>query len=305
MEDMERTMKARAFLLTLFFLLVFFLQTGAKVYTPQTVPIIHLQNRNCYVNNPDNILSQGAVDKIDALLRVAEDSTGVQVYVAVLDSINSDDCFDFAHQVGEFLGVGQSGKDNGLVVLFCLSQREIRFVTGYGMEGIITDALCKRIQEQYMVPSFRKGNWDEGMTSGMEALQQYLLNPELAAEEEWTSSDTFGLVTALLVFLCPIAAFFVIQWRNKKCPKCGKLKLKTVKTELLYKDARGKKTRTTLRCTACGHEFTRDTYTSFNNDSNGGNISGGFGGGVLGGGGSIGGSYGGGHFGGGGAGSRF
>lgn len=288
-------------------MLVFALQAGAKVYTPQTVPIIHLQDRNRYVNNPDGILSQNAVDEIDAIFRMVEDSTGVQGYVAVLDSINPDDCFEFAHQLGEVIGVGESGKDNGFVVLFCLSLREIRFATGYGLEGVLPDAISKRIQERYMVPAFREGNWDEGMVAGMNALKQYLLNPELVEEDDWNSGDTFGTLLTLLLFGTPFAFLIAAIRRKKKCPQCGKLKLKIVKSEVLYKDAKGKKTRYYIRCTNCGHEFTKDIYTAYENDSNGniggGHIGGGFGGGF--GGGSIGGSYGGGHFGGGGAGSRF
>lgn len=302
-------MKRTSLLLSLLVLL-FSLQATARIYTPQTVPIIHLQDRNRYVNNPDGILSQTAVDQIDALLRTVEDSTGVQAYVAVLDSISLDDCYEFARQMGEGIGVGQSGKDNGLVVLLCLSEREIRILTGYGLEGVLPDAIVKRIQQQYMVPHFSEGHWDEGMVAGMEALQQYLLDPELAqaSDDEWTNDDTIGSILSLLLFGAPIGFIVYTIRKRKKCPQCGKFKLKVVKSELLYKDARGKKTRYTFRCANCGHTFTKDVYTAYENNTGGG-IGGGSVGGTIGGGfgggGHFGGSYGGGHFGGGGAGSKF
>ena len=305
---MERNMKPTRIIYSLLCMLFFSLHVGATIYTPQTVPIIHLQDYTRYVNNPDSILSQRAVDEIDAMFRTVEDSTGVQGYVAVLDSISPEDCFEFAHQAAEAIGVGESGKDNGIFVLFCLSQREIRFVTGYGLEGVITDALSKRIQEQYMVPAFREGNWDEGMVAGMEALKEYLLDPELSKEDDWNGDDTFGALLAFLIFGTPLGFAIYALRKKKKCPQCGQLKLKVVKSEVLYKDAKGKKTRYTIRCTACGHEFTKDIYYAYDTNS-GGNIGGGLGGGTFGGGsiggGSIGGHYGGGHFGGGGAGSRF
>lgn len=306
---MEHFMKRTTSILTLLFMLVFALHVEATIYTPQTVPVIHLEDMNRYVNNPDGILSQAAVDQIDAMFRAVEDSTGVQGYVAVLDSISLDDCFEFAHQIGENIGVGESGKDNGVVVLFCLSQRDIHIITGYGLEGVLPDAIAKRIEEQYMVPPFRENKWDEGMVAGMDALKEYLLNPELLSENEseWTSGDTFGSILSLLGFGIPLGLAVLLYRKSKKCPQCGKLKLKTVRSEVLYKDAKGKKTRYYIRCTNCGHEFTKDVYTAYETGS-GGNIGGGFGGGAIGGGfggGSIGGHYGGGHFGGGGAGSRF
>jgi uncharacterized protein len=305
---MDRTMKMKQTekILSLLLMLLFALHVGARVYTPQTVPIIHLQDRNRYVNNPDGILSQSAVNEIDALFRAVEDSTGVQAYIAVLDSISPDDCFEFAHQVGELIGVGEQGKDNGLVVLFCLSQREIRFATGYGLEGVLPDAISKRIQQQHMVPAFREGDWDEGMVAGMNALKEYLLHPELVQEEERSNGDTFSKILILLLFGAPVLIIIATIRRKKRCPQCKKLKLKTVKSEVLYKNSKGKKTRYTIRCAACGHQFTKDVYTSYENHSSG-NIGGGFGGGSFGGGfgGGGGGSYGGGHFGGGGAGSKF
>ena len=296
----------------LFILLSVTLIAEARVFTPETVPIIHLEDRNRYVNNPDGILSQGAVNEMDVIFRAVEDSTGVQALVAVLDSISPEDCFEFARRLGETVGVGESGKDNGLVILFCLSQHEIRFITGYGLEGVLTDAISKRIQQKYMVPPFREGNWDEGMVAGARALQQYLLNPELIKEEDDDNLSDFELLLLLLFFGTPIWFIFGAIRRQKKCPHCGKYKLNIVKREVLYKDAKGKKTRLTFRCSSCGHEFTKDIYTAFE-DNSGGNIGGGtFGGGSIGGfgggsfgGGSIGGHYGGGHFGGGGAGSKF
>ena len=79
---------------------------SATVWTPKTVPIIHLQDSNRYVCNPEGILSQSACDTIDAIFRAVEDSTGVQALVAVLSGIEPDDCHEFSRLLGETVGVG-------------------------------------------------------------------------------------------------------------------------------------------------------------------------------------------------------
>ena len=64
-------------------------------------------------------------------------------------------------------------------ILLVESEREIRFVTGYGLEGVLPDAICKRIQTQRMLPYFRRGDYDGGMTAGMEAIRATLEGSEL------------------------------------------------------------------------------------------------------------------------------
>lgn len=280
---------------------------SATVWTPKTVPIIHLQDSTRYVCNPEGILSQSACDEIDAIFRAVEDSTGVQALVAVLSGIDPDDCFEFSRLLGETVGVGVEGMDNGIVVVLSTTERDISFSTGYGVEGVITDALSKRIQVNNMVPYFRDDNWDEGMVEGMRELGKYLLDPELAAREERKENSLIVLLL-LFIFCAPLALFYLAFRLTKKCPNCGKYKLKLTHTETLYKTVRGKKVRYTYTCKNCNHQVIKDRYTDFGNSSGSSSAGGGTiigGGGGFGGGGFGGGHYGGGHFGGGGAHTKF
>ena len=84
-------MKRLSFVL---FLILGTLSASAKVYKPSDIRPVHLEDRNRYVCNPDGILSQSAVDRIDAAFRTIEDSTGIQSLIAVLTDIDPDDCFE-------------------------------------------------------------------------------------------------------------------------------------------------------------------------------------------------------------------
>lgn len=277
---------------------------SAKVYKPADIIPVHLQDRNRYTSNPDGILSAEAVRRIDAAFRTVEDSTGIQTLVAVVKDIDPDDCFEFAHQLGEKVGVGRSGSDNGLVILLSTGERCIQFATGYGVEGVLPDAICKRIQERYMNPLFADDEWDKGMVAGAEAIRDILLKGEYDDDDEFDRTAVIAALSimgGIFIFLALLVIY--IDRRSRKCPKCGHIALKQVSISTISKQNGIKKEAVTLKCTHCGYIMsrTRTSYYSTGTGGHGPHV----GGGHFGGGGSFGGSYGGGHFGGGGAGSRF
>ena len=279
---------------------------SAKVYKPSDIQPVHLEDRNRYVCNPDGILSEAAVDSIDAAFRIIEDSTGVQALIAVVSDIDPDDCFEFAHQLGEKVGVGRSSSNNGLVILLSTGERCIRFHTGYGIEGVLPDAICKRVQERYMNRYFADDNWDAGMVAGAQALKEILLKGEYDDDDD-SDESIVGICVFLAFFLGFIILIVFLDRRSRKCPQCGKIALKQVGVSTISKKNGVKKELLTFKCTHCGFITSRKRTSYYSTGNHGGhNLGGGFGGGGFGGGGGhFGGSYGGGHFGGGGAGSRF
>lgn len=297
-------------LLLLCFLLTGLVSVHARNYTVKDVPMVHLQDRTRYVSNPDGILSTQAVSTIDSLLHALEQKTGIQTLVAVVTGIEGGDCFDFAHRLGQEMGVGQKERNNGLVVLLSTDERCIQFATGYGLEGTLPDAICKRIQNRYMLPHFANDNWDAGMVEGMRAVNGYLDGSMENIEEE--EEEDLGLILLIvgLIFGGMCVVFFLV-WRASGCPKCKKHQLQRMTSRIVSRRHGIKTEEVTYLCCHCGHTFTRREQSEDENDRgprhrNGGTIF--MGGGGFGSGGSRGfggGSFGGGSFGGGGAGSRF
>ena len=280
-----------------------------QVFTPDNLPKVHLQDRTKYVCNPSGILSQMATDSIDAWLYNLEEQTGIETVVAAVPSIGDVDPFDFCHELLNSWGVGKKGKDNGLVVLLVVDQRAIQFYTGYGLEGVLPDAICKRIQVKDMIPYLKNNQWDDGMLAGMKKVVARLDGSMENEEEEDSATGLFFFLFFTLGF--PGILLFFAWWANRKatkCPACGAYKLRQSRSKLLYKRSGVKTYEVTFTCEECGHEVKRkrNVYESVSNGggaAGGGYIGGGsFGGGFSGGGG---GSFGGGMGGGGGAGSRF
>ncbi len=287
-----------------------------KAYQVSDIPLVHLQNKTRYVSNPDNLLSNQAVHIIDTTLYALERQTGVQVMVVAVKNIEGEDCTEFAYQLGIRNGVGQKEKDNGLVILLVTEMRRIQFATGYGLEGVLPDAICKQIQVRHMNKYLKDGRWDEGMVAGIQAIKKQLDgtgdpligNGPIEDDELWIIGFTiFGII-----LLAGISAFTKSK-RSRICPYCKKNTLKKVSSRIVSRQREYVIVETVRCCSSCGHvvrtqeRITDDDHHNHRNPRGGiffGGFPTGFGGGGRGGD-FSGGSYGGGDFGGGGSGSDF
>lgn len=300
----------RLFSISLFLCLLLLSVQAQKAYTPDNIPKVHLQDKMRYACNPDAILSQAACDSIDRMLYALEQQTGIETVVAVVTSIGSDDCFDFAHRLLNEWGVGKKGKNNGLVILLVTDQRCIQFYTGYGLEGDLPDAICKRIQTRDMIPYLKDGNWDAGMVAGVRAVCERLDGSMVNDEEEEEDLSPLGVLALIMGFL---TIAIVIGWiaarTASKCPNCGEHKLQRTRSKVVSRHNGVKTEDVTYTCRNCGHSVVRRKQSydeNYHGGGGGGPIIFGSGGGFGGsGGGFSGGSFGGGIGGGGGAGSRF
>lgn len=280
-----------------------------KVYTVNNIPKVRLADKRQYVSDPENILSQEAKNKINSILLNLENQTTVETVVVVVPSIGNDDCFDFSHKILNQWGVGKKGKDNGLVILLVIDQRCIQFYTGYGLEGDLPDAICKRIQTKDMLPYLKKEDWNNAMIVGIQAVYDRLhsiATGEEPADDEEESSIWFFIILFCVSFLFFALAFGIEAWRGR-CPQCKKNKWQRTGSKVISTKNGIKTEDFYFVCRNCGYVKTirQDSRDhNFKGPRTGGPfIGGGFGGGRSGG--FGGGSFGGGRGGGGGAGTRF
>lgn len=307
-------MTKKAFLI-LFSVLAAFQLPAQKVYTPETVPNVQLQDYRQFVSNPDGILSQATVDRINAMGLELKEKGMAQIAVLVLNAVDTDHLDMFAHTMLNRWRVGEKGKDNGLVISVIKEQRDIQFETGYGLEGILPDALCKRIQTVYMIPPLRDGNWDKGVLDGVQAVYNVLMNnqEELGALKAAENRESLMPLMFLLVFFIPLGLIILVavlaRRKANTCPVCHtKGGLKLIKRETVARTRTSETVENTYKCKNCGHIVKR---RKTHNTGGGGIIIGGGGMGGFGGfgggrgGGGFGGGFGGGMSGGGGARSGF
>ena len=272
------------------------------------VPNVRLTDVRRYVSDPTSILAPAATDTINAILGRLEKSTGIETAVVMLPSIGENDIFDFSTSLFRKWGIGKKKSDNGLLILFVMDQHKVRFATGYGIEGTMTDAMSKRIQMQYMVPAFKRSDWNKGMVDGVRATAK-VLDGSMEPEAADSDTDTGDILFSIGIIIGVILLAMFVSSIKQRCPKCRKRSaMKQMGVEVLRvstgKGKRKRIRRTTYVCQYCGHIMTKDEDIDDNSGSAAaggailGSMLGSSGGG---GGGSFGGSFGGGSTGGGGS----
>lgn len=272
--------------------------SARTVYSVDDVPNVRLQSNNNYVTDPTHILSAATSDTINLMLRQLEDSTKAQVAVVMLPAIDIDDEFEFAQDLFIKWGIGHKDTNDGLLILYVSDLHVIRFHVGDGLEGTLTDAMCKRIQQYAMVPNFKKGDTDRGMIEGV----RYACDVIKGGELPWSSSDEDDGEGWGWFVVCLAASMLGLGFLNKllkKCPECGKRgKLRQVSNEYFTRSDKDY-CRSNFECRACGYKFSRERLCSSDSGSSDSGSS------WLGGSGSSGGSWGGGSSSGGGASSHW
>ena len=147
-------------------------------YTVKEVPNVQLEDASQYTTDPKRALSEEARAHINSLAAGLRSDTGVELAVVILPRISYDyaDAREFANLLFNHWGIGQKGKDNGLLFLLLTDpeQREIVFEVGYGLEENLPDGLCKLIQTKKMIPLMKDGDYGAGMIAGIEEVAQIL-----------------------------------------------------------------------------------------------------------------------------------
>ena len=308
-------MKKLLLLLTIFLAAV----AQAGTYTPSSVPNPKNQGQDFYLSNPDGIISEEYETYINDLSKNLYAKTLVEIATVALESIGDMDAFDFSYELFQRWGIGGKGKNTGVLVLFVMESHDIRIMTGTGIEGVLTDAVCSQIIRTQMVPCFRDGEYEKGLLAGLGAIYQTCTDDDVPEELQSVVSVTnrgqyaeednedeeeswwlpWSVIIAILLGILILNYFASI----KRCPKCNKKKARPTRTQtLVYATySHGGQEKVTYTCKHCGHVFTVIEDTPKLRDSSSSSS----GGGYRSGGHSSGGSWGGGSTSGGGAGSKW
>lgn len=154
----------------------------------------------------ENTLSENELIALERKMRGYQDTTSTQVAILIVKDLGGYEVVDFAQRTAELWGVGQADKENGVFILVAKDDRKAAIVTGYGMEGAITDAATYTIREEYMNPRFREGNFYKGLddaTSVIFKLASGEYTSEQVAEGRGGGGIPFGLLFILFFFIIP------------------------------------------------------------------------------------------------------
>lgn len=125
-----------------------------------------------WVHDDANILSAQTEARIESMLKGERDSTSNQIAVLTIPSLQGESIDEYSLRVAEAWKLGKADKDNGVLLLIAIEDKQIRIETGYGLEGVLTDALSSRINRNEIAPHFRQGDYDGGVQAGVVAIIQ-------------------------------------------------------------------------------------------------------------------------------------
>lgn len=164
------------------------------------------------VNDFVGILSATERAQLEQKLRAYNDSTSTQITVVIVKTTEPYPIGDFAFQVGRKWGVGQQGKNNGLVLAWATQTRKVFIAPGYGLEGAIPDAIAKRIITNLIAPAFKQEQYYQGLDAATTEIIQRARG-EYQAEPDTSSEDGGGSI--IIIFLIILVIFFIISRRNR------------------------------------------------------------------------------------------
>ena len=128
-----------------------------------------------FVNDQANILSSSTEEYIISKSAELERVDGTQIVVVTVKNLEGSSIEQYANELFESYGIGDKDKNNGLLLLLALEEREFRVEVGYGLEGILPDGKTGRFQDEYIIPYLKDNKWDEGIRNGYDAFYKEIV----------------------------------------------------------------------------------------------------------------------------------
>ncbi len=188
-----------------------------------------------YVNDFAGVIEPDYAQKIESICQEVKQKTGVEIAVVTVKTVGTDYTpQQYANALFEKWGIGQKGKDNGILLLDAIQERYVWIEVGYGLEGILPDGLVGEIRDRYIIPYLKKGLRGEAYLSGVQAIAgviakdagvqitgsvQVAYNPEArrkALEMQKKAKIIFWVLFALFFFIIPM-----FGGKNKKKKRTG------------------------------------------------------------------------------------
>jgi uncharacterized protein len=140
---------------------------GFRLFADEIIP----PQPTAYFNDYAHVVSAGTAAQLNQTLEDFERQSSDQIVVAVFPKMQSDSSIeDYTIRVFRSWAVGQKAKNNGAALFVFVQDHKMFLQVGYGLEGVLPDALCKRIIDEQITPRFKAGDFNGGLTAGVQAV---------------------------------------------------------------------------------------------------------------------------------------
>ncbi|MDF2378983.1 MAG: TPM domain-containing protein [Candidatus Gracilibacteria bacterium] len=185
-----------------------FLFFTAGSFLHQAHAVLDFPEPDGFINDFAGIIDEPTELAIGELLDQINAENDAEVSVVTIQSLEENDPNYYAVELGRAWGVGHEERDDGVVFLTAVDDREVYIATGYGVEGYITDAQAFYITEKVVVPYFKEGDYGGGILAGVQKLKAALVDLEKLPENTSGGDSEIGPWLMLIFFLLS----FVFPW---------------------------------------------------------------------------------------------
>ena len=167
-----------------------------------------------------HILSPVTTADLERKLADLEQKSGIQLVVATVSSLQGEEIEPYANELFRAWKLGETKKNNGVLLLIAPKERKVRIEVGYGLEGTLTDAVSSVIISNAITPRFKAGDFNGGVTRGVDDVITALTTD--AAEWKPKAPDTRAEHDApLLDTLAPFLIFLFIMFVISRISRRG------------------------------------------------------------------------------------
>ena len=158
------------------------------------------------VNDFAGLLTGQEVNMLERKLVSFNDSTSTQIAIVIVKDLNGYAPSDYAQRLGEKWGVGQKGRNNGILIVVKTktdTKGEVQIATGYGAEGAVPDLACIDIVNNEILPAFRNGDYYGGLTNATNTIMSLIRGEYSAAEyqQKVKNGSGKGVPFGLIIFV--------------------------------------------------------------------------------------------------------
>ena len=166
------------------------------------------------VNDYANVLSSEQNNALERKLVSYFDSTSTQIAIVIENSLEGDDLFDYCQRLAIAWGIGEKGKNNGLLIYVAIKDHKVRIHTGYGMEATITDALSTQIRLEQINPNFKQGNYYEGLDQATNIIMRAASGEYVNDGSGIKKKNRGGVLKFILFFIIIIVLMAIFRGRG-------------------------------------------------------------------------------------------
>jgi len=163
-----------------------------------------------------SILTPAQKDQLSIILEKHEQKTSNQVVVAVIRSLDGNDIAEYAVGLFRYWQLGLKDKNNGVLLLIAIDDREVDIEVGYGLEATLTDAISHDIIQEKIIPFFKKGEYGAGVFESVSSIMLALDGEYIPTGKAVNQKENDDEISWFV--LGPFLFFFLIMFfiRNRR-----------------------------------------------------------------------------------------